>query len=77
MLVHDACFAEAQAELAREKAHSTARQAAETAKKAGVRKLLLTHFSNRYEDDRSVLLKEAREVFENSVLAEEGLELLV
>ncbi len=77
LLVHDSCFATIHETLAKDKAHSTARQAAELAKKAGVKKLLLTHFSNRYNEDRSVLLKEAREVFTESELAEEGMELLV
>jgi len=77
LLVHDSCFTSEHETLAKQKAHSTARQAAEIAKKAGVKKLLLTHFSNRYDEDRSVLLKEAREVFAASELAEEGMELLV
>jgi ribonuclease Z len=77
LLVHDSCFATAHEAMAKDKAHSTARQAAEIAKKNGVKKLLLTHFSNRYDEDRSALLKEAREVFAASELAEEGMELLV
>ena len=76
LLVHDACFAEADSALAKEKKHSTAAQAAETAKAAGAKKLLLTHFSNRY-DDRKALLEEARKIFPESALAEEGLELLI
>lgn len=77
LLVHDACFAEDEIEKAKEKAHSTARQAAEIAKKAKVAKLLLTHFSNRYDDDRSKLVSEAQSVFPESVEAKEGLEILV
>lgn len=77
LLIHDSCFAEAELELAKEKMHSTAKQAAETAKKAGAKKLLLTHFSNRYEDDRTPLLQEAQKIFPNSVFAEEGMELLI
>ncbi len=77
LLVHDACFAEDELEKAKDKAHSTARQAAEIAKKAKVKKLLLTHFSNRYDDDRSKLVAEAQSVFPESVEAKEGLEILV
>jgi hypothetical protein len=40
-------------------------------------KLLLTHFSNRYDDDRSKLVGEAQAVFKDSVEAKEGLEILV
>ena len=76
LLVHDACFSEEQAKLAEDKKHSTAKQAAELAKKAGAKKLLLTHFSNRY-DDRKILLEEAKTIFPESVAAAEGLELMV
>ncbi|VVB67200.1 Ribonuclease Z [Candidatus Norongarragalina meridionalis] len=76
LLIHDACFAEADGKMAKEKFHSTAKEAAECAKKAGAKKLLLTHASNRYED-RSPLLKEARLVFKDTLMAEEGLEVLV
>jgi len=76
LLVHDSCFAESEKQAATEKFHSTAKQAAESAFKARVKKLLLSHISNRY-DDRTVLLKEAKSVFEQSFLAKEGLEIFV
>jgi ribonuclease Z len=76
LLVMDSCFSEKEAGMAKEKKHSTALQAAKTAKKAGAQKLLLTHFSNRYED-REPLLEEAKTVFEESSLAREGLELTI
>ena len=50
--------------------HSTARQAAQVARDAGVGKLLLGHYSSRYEDE-NVLLNEAREVFQNAFLTDE------
>jgi ribonuclease Z len=50
--------------------HSTARQAAQVAHDAGVGKLLLGHYSSRYEDEK-VLLDEAREVFPNAFLTDE------
>jgi ribonuclease Z len=50
--------------------HSTARQAAMVARDAGVGKLMLGHYSSRYEDE-TVLLQEARSVFENSFLSSE------
>jgi ribonuclease Z len=61
LLIHDASFAEEEVERAAETGHSTARQAAELAKEAGVKLLTLVHISSRY-DVRDVLA-EAREVF--------------
>jgi ribonuclease Z len=61
VLVHEATFAEEEAERARETSHSTARRAAELAGKAEVRLLALTHFSSRYAGGE--LLAEARAVF--------------
>lgn len=52
--------------------HSTARQAAMVARDARVGKLILGHFSARYNNEQ-VLLEEAKEVFDNSFLADEGL----
>ncbi|MEM0475361.1 MAG: ribonuclease Z [Candidatus Norongarragalinales archaeon] len=77
LLIHDACFSDDEKEKAAEKAHSTARQAAEIAKKAKAKKLLLTHFSNRYDENRLKLVEEAKSVFPESIEAKEGLEILV
>ncbi|WP_239618566.1 ribonuclease Z [Cohnella mopanensis] len=64
LLVHEATFAHELAEKAEEYGHSTARQAAETARSAGARKLLITHFSSRYKpEDLANLEAEARKVF--------------
>ena len=52
--------------------HSTARQAAWVARDAGVEKLILGHFSARYNNEQA-LLDEAKEVFGNTYLAKEGL----
>jgi len=73
ILVLDSTFAGAEAELAKEKKHSTCAQAAAIAKKAKAKTLILTHFSNRY-DERGVLLEEAKKTFANTELAQEGLE---
>lgn len=59
------------------KTHTSARQAAEIAEEAGVDKLLLTHISRRYHKDESELVEEAREIFENSELADEDKEYVV
>jgi ribonuclease Z len=65
VLIHDSTFADAHATIAHDFGHSTATEAAETAKKAGVRRLFLVHISPRYEDV-TVLEDEARRVFEAS-----------
>lgn len=57
---------------AKETMHSTARQAAMIAQKSGVGQLVIGHFSARYTDE-DILLQEAREVFPNTILAKEGL----
>jgi ribonuclease Z len=51
--------------------HSTAREAAQVAADAGAKKLVLGHFSSRYQD-LNLLLTQAREVFPETWLAEEG-----
>jgi ribonuclease Z len=58
-------------EVANEKYHSTARQAATIAQKAGARGLVIGHFSARYKVIEE-LLEEARSVFPNTQLAEDG-----
>jgi ribonuclease Z len=71
LLYHEATFIEKDIERARATFHSTARQAAEIAKKAGVGKLLVGHLSARY-DSTSDHLHEAMQVFENSEVVEDG-----
>lgn len=71
LLYHEATFMQALEARARETGHSTAREAAEVARRAGVGQLLLGHFSARY-DDLSALLDEARKSFSASELAIEG-----
>jgi ribonuclease Z len=73
LLIHEATFTNDMAEEAREFGHSTARQAAEIAREANAKRLLITHFSTRYPDPR-VLLDEAREVFPETILADDLLE---
>lgn len=77
LLVHEATFGEEEAERARETGHSTAREAADIAHRAGVARLVLTHFSARYSRDASELLREAREVFPETMLARDGMEVEV
>ncbi len=76
LLYHEATFMEEHKERAQKTKHSTARQAGTIAKKAGVGKLLIGHFSARYKNERE-LLDEAKQVFPNSALAVEGKRFLV
>lgn len=72
LLFHEATFAKDAAPRAKETFHTTASQAARIARDAEVKKLLIGHFSARY-DDEQVLLDEARAVFPNTQLAKETL----
>ncbi len=73
LLIHEATFAEEDAPLAAQSMHSTARDAARVAAEAGVRLLILTHLSPRYTPAAAVtpeqLLRQARAVFPDTVLA--------
>ena len=70
LVMHDATFTDAHADRAAETLHATARQAAEVARDAGAQRLLLTHFSARY-DDLGPLVDEARAVFPDVEAARE------
>ena len=72
MLYHEATFAESEAGRAKETFHTTAAQAAQLAKDANVKRLLIGHYSARY-DDESVLLKEAQAIFPNTTASKENL----
>lgn len=72
LLYHEATFVEADLERAKMTFHSTATQAATVAKEANVKKLILGHFSSRYEN-ADLHLKEAKTVFQNTLIAEDGL----
>lgn len=72
VLYHEATFADDFANLAAERLHSTARQAATVARDSGAGKLVIGHFSSRY-DDENILLEQAKEVFPNTIIAKENL----
>lgn len=72
LLIFDSTFAAKDGDKAVDRMHSTCVEAAELAKKAGVRRLALTHFSARYRNV-SPLVREAREVFPDAFAASDGM----
>ena len=70
-MYHEATFAESEKERAAITHHSTARQAATIAKEAEAKKLVIGHYSSRY-DDEQILLEEAQTIFPESYCATEG-----
>jgi ribonuclease Z len=66
-LVIESTYLDEEAEMASQFSHLTARQAAELAVKANVKKLIITHISRRYREKD--VLKEAQAIFPNSVVA--------
>lgn len=73
VLYHESTFLESENELAEKTMHSTAKQAANIAKLAEVKSLLLGHYSTRY-GNIELFRTEANEIFDNVLLADDGLE---
>lgn len=71
MLYHESTYLKDQMQRAAERFHCTTEQAARIAEKAGVQKLLIGHFSSKYEL-LDAFLKEAQEIFPATQLALEG-----
>lgn len=76
LLIHESTFIQQETINAEEYGHSTSRDAAYVAKDSNSERLILTHISTRYgEDYEQIMLKEAREIFENTQLAEDYMEI--
>ncbi len=71
ILIHEATFSKDLSDIAEEKRHSTSVDAATDAKKMGAKQLILTHISSRYQEDAIKLLEEAKEIFPNTLIAED------
>lgn len=71
-LYHESTYTTADADRAEMYFHSTAAQAAQVARDANAGRLLLGHYSSKYDDERQ-LFKEAQEVFAQSQLTNEGM----
>lgn len=76
LLIHESSYTEEFGRLARERKHSTALEAAEIAKKANVKRLVLTHISTRFKTAKP-LIDEARKVFKEVSVAEDGERIIV
>ncbi len=71
LLYHEATFSKSDVSNAEKTFHSTAEDAAIMAKKSNAKKLVIGHFSTRYNNP-TILLNEAKEIFQNTFLANDG-----
>ena len=71
LMYHEATYADDERKSARERGHSTAKEAARAAAKAGAVRLVIGHYSSRYRDEQ-VLVDEARTIFAETYPAKEG-----
>ena len=78
LLIHESTFTSEDQERALKTMHTTALEAGEVAAKAGVRHLVLTHLSSRYDHDPGRIHAEARKAFDGRItVAEDGMTLEV
>jgi ribonuclease Z len=77
LLIGEACFLNKESKLAEERGHLTAEQLGLIAKKAQVKKLFLTHISQRYSAKEKQVLSESKKIFKNSELARDFMKIEV
>ncbi|MCW8966013.1 MAG: ribonuclease Z [Candidatus Pacearchaeota archaeon] len=71
ILISEATFTQELKDQAKEHKHLTTTQAAQNAKKSKSKKLILTHISQRYENKTKEVLKEAQDIFKETILAKD------
>lgn len=71
ILMHESSYTEDVRNLAVSRKHSTAKEAAMVARKAGAKRLVLLHISTRYKTS-APLIKEASRIFKDAVVAKDG-----
>jgi ribonuclease Z len=76
LIYHEATYLDDQLEKAVHRFHSTSSQAATIAEKSGAKKLLLGHFSSKY-DNLQLFETEARTIFKNTEVSKEGVSYIV
>ncbi len=79
VLYHEATYSDADQVKARQRGHSTSVEAATIAKKAEVGRLLLGHYSSQFQtyEDEEILLNEAKEIFPQTILTKEQMEIQI
>lgn len=75
VLIHEATFDDTKKTDALQRYHATVTDAASAAKRAKVKRLILTHISGRYDEDAKILLEQARRTFEDTCAAKDGLKI--
>jgi ribonuclease Z len=71
LLICESSFSSENKELSKKYYHLTSKQAAEIAKKANVKRIILTHISQRYNKNIEIILEEAKEIFKNVSIAKD------
>jgi ribonuclease Z len=77
IIVSEAVYLDAEADLAKLHEHLTASQAGEIARKAKANKLYLSHLSQRYDNNEKLILKEAKKHFKNTIVAEDLMQITI
>jgi len=77
LVISEAVYLNDEKDLASLHEHLTAEQAGEVAKRAGAKKLYLSHLSQRYDNNEKLILKEAKKNFKDTFIAEDLMEIKV